>query len=96
MQCFDAVHRATATELARLAQAHFGGSGGATLLADVRMHCDDLVKRHREETLKFMHFMLAMEDPPFTVNDHYFSACRDKYLAQYKSAGKVRSSVSAC
>ncbi|KIP02343.1 hypothetical protein PHLGIDRAFT_298819 [Phlebiopsis gigantea 11061_1 CR5-6] len=88
VQCFDAVHCATTSELGRLARAHFGGARGATLLADVRIHCDDLVKRHREETLKFIRFVLELEDPPFTVNDHYFSACRDKYLAQYKAAGK--------
>lgn len=30
--------------------------------------------------------MLKLEDPPFTLNDHYFAAYRDKYLSRYKEA----------
>lgn len=87
--CFDAIHRATVTEFHALAQKYFGAFGATSLLADVRVLLDDLVEKYRVRTLELVKFQLELEDPPFTVNDHYFSACRDKYLAQYKAASKV-------
>ncbi|KIP02342.1 hypothetical protein PHLGIDRAFT_32230 [Phlebiopsis gigantea 11061_1 CR5-6] len=89
LTCFDTIHRATVAELRSLAQQYFGGFSGTTLLADVRLLVDDLVEKHRLKTLELVKFQLELEDPPFTVNDHYFSACRDNYLAQYKAASKV-------
>ena len=89
VQCFDTIHRATEAEIRDLVHKHFGSVGGAALIADVRMHCDDLIKKHRAEALKFIQMLLKTEDPPFTVNDHYFSACRDRYLAEFKTARKV-------
>lgn len=70
-------------------QRHFGRVGGRALLGDVRLLCDALVERRRLSTRGLIAFQLKLEDPPFTVNDVYFSACRDKFLAQYRAAQKV-------
>lgn len=93
VDCFNTIHKATLAQLRDLSQKHFGYFHGTPLLAEVRMLCDDLVERHRLKTLELIRFQLKLESPPFTVNDHYLSACRDKYLAQYKGA---RSKVGLC
>ena len=89
VQCFDAVHDATAEQLRSLVQKHFNGFSGTTLLGRVHSLCMELVERCRQQTLERLDFLLQMEDPPFTLNDHYFSACREGYLAQYKAARRV-------
>ena len=89
LDCFNAIHKVTQQELRDLAQRRFGGSAGTVLLAEVHMICDELVEKHRLKALELIKFQLQLENPPFTMNDHYFSACRVKYLSQYKSAKKV-------
>ncbi|KIP02346.1 hypothetical protein PHLGIDRAFT_79251, partial [Phlebiopsis gigantea 11061_1 CR5-6] len=90
LECFDAIHAATLTKVHGLARSHFGRYSSTSLLADVLLLCDELVEKFRLKTLELIKFQLKLEESPFTMNDAYFSACKDKYLVQYKAAQKVR------
>ena len=88
-KCFDAIHSATLDAVRALAQKHFGRA--RALLGDVRVLCDALVEQRRAAARELIAFQLKLEDPPFTINDVYFSACRKKFLTQYRAAQKVGS-----
>lgn len=85
-KCFSAVYEAAQYELRLLADKHFGGYGGTPLLEHVRTIVEEQIERSRAKTLDRIQWMLELENPPFTNNDHYFSSYRDKYLVKYKKA----------
>ena len=86
-RCFDEVTAASAEELKGLIKAHFGEF--VALLDCVDVTVDELLERRRKETKERIQWMLALENPPFTNNTHYFSCYRQKYLGKYKEARQV-------
>ena len=87
--CFITVYEATIDELHDLSQKHFGNLIQTPLLDHVNTIIEDQVEKAKSKTVEQMRWMLDLEYPPFTNNDHYFSSYRDKYLAKYKDARKV-------
>lgn len=88
-RCFDAVHAAAAAELRAVVRTHFAGYRGTALMDHVDAMVEGQVERCRVATQERIKWMLALESPPFTNNDHYFTAYREKYLTKYKDARKV-------
>lgn len=48
------------------------------------MLVDNEIEKAGVETLHQIERLMELEKPPFTLNDHYFSAYREKYLTKYK------------
>jgi hypothetical protein len=84
------LNEATLEELHQLVQSHFGSFAGTPLPDHVRMILEEQVGRCREQTLARIQWMLSLEYPPFTENEHYFSSYREKYLAQYRATRQVK------
>ncbi|KAL4246136.1 hypothetical protein ABKN59_008971 [Abortiporus biennis] len=85
-ECFDTIYTATLEELKKSVECHFGQIKSSGLWFNVLSIVEEQVERAREKTQKRINWMLELEDPPFTLNDHYFSIYREKYLAKYKQA----------
>lgn len=51
------------------------------------------MQQHVTQCLKYaeerISWLLAMEDRPFTMNDHYLSDYKDKFLAHYRGAREL-------
>ncbi|KAJ3559507.1 hypothetical protein NM688_g311 [Phlebia brevispora] len=89
-KCFDLVHNATLEEVKDLIDLRFGRY--TTSLPDqIATIMENVIERASEKTRERIEWMLQLEDPPFTLNDHYFSTYREKYLARYKEARKASS-----
>ena len=54
-----------------------------------RVVVDNEVERLTAATVERMNWLIDLEDPPFTTNDHYFTSSREKYLGIYKSQRPV-------
>ena len=88
-KCFSSVHEKTLAVLKKIVARHFGHF--STSLPDhVNAIVEELVQQCRTVTSERIAWMLDLESPPFTVNDHYFSSYREKYLTKYKEARQVR------
>lgn len=87
--CFETVHSATLAELKALAHAHFSRYG-TTLPDAIDIIVEGVIERLQAKVSERLQWMLELENPPFTNNDHYFTAYREKYLTRYKDARKVR------
>ncbi|KAG0692056.1 P-loop containing nucleoside triphosphate hydrolase protein [Suillus ampliporus] len=80
----DAVYNILKKDLSDLVHEHFGkmGRGGAlhSVLMIVYEHLDAATKRAQEK----VDWLLELEKAPTTLNVHYYSDYRDKFLAYYK------------
>lgn len=85
--CFEDVTTASSEEIKLLVKAHFGEF--AALFDCVDVTVEELLNDRRKETDDRIRWMLALENPPFTNNTHYFSEYRQKYLDAYKTARQV-------
>ena len=54
------------------------------------MVLEEQVEKAKAQTTERIQWMLELEDPPFTNNDHYVASYREEYLAQYKAIRQVR------
>ena len=88
-KCFSSVHELTLKVLREVVKAHFGNFN-TPLPTHVAAIVEELVQRCYDATRERIQWMLGLEHPPFTVNDHYFASYRDKYLAKYREARRVR------
>lgn len=88
-RCFFSVHSDALAELKTLVRAHFGQYKTTALMDHVDAMVEGEVEIYRNKTTERIRWMLALENPPFTNNDYYFSSCRDRYLNWYKDARKV-------
>lgn len=68
---------------------HFGHITSTGLYDHVLNIVEDQIERARIRTLERIQWTLDLENPPFTLNDHYYSSYRDKYLSRYKGARSV-------
>lgn len=84
--CFTTIYEATTEGLLHLTEQKFGNFSATPLLDHVRSLVEEQVEKAKLKTVERIHWMLELEYPPFTLNDHYFASYRDKYLARYRSA----------
>ncbi|KIJ13505.1 hypothetical protein PAXINDRAFT_81017 [Paxillus involutus ATCC 200175] len=84
MDLFDSVHAILKADLAKLVDKHFAemGKGNAkqSVLMIVYDHLDEAAARTKER----IEWLLALEQSPTTLNTHYYSDYKDKFLAYYK------------
>ncbi|KIJ13508.1 hypothetical protein PAXINDRAFT_100617 [Paxillus involutus ATCC 200175] len=84
MDLFDSVHAILKADLAKLVDKHFAemGKGNAkqSVLMIVYDHLDEAAARTKER----IEWLLALEQLPTTLNTHYYSDYKDKFLAYYK------------
>ncbi|KAJ3486023.1 hypothetical protein NLI96_g4541 [Meripilus lineatus] len=84
--CFESVHLSASEQLAKLVRKHFGQMVATGLYDHVSSIVEAEIERAREKAKERIKWMLALEYPPFTLNDHYFSSYREKYLTKYRKA----------
>ncbi|KAF8839962.1 hypothetical protein BDN67DRAFT_1011889, partial [Paxillus ammoniavirescens] len=84
MYLFESVHAILKADLAKLVDKHFAemGKGNAkqSVLMIVYDHLDEAATRTKER----IEWLLALEQSPTTLNTHYYSDYKDKFLAYYK------------
>ncbi|KIJ13509.1 hypothetical protein PAXINDRAFT_13626 [Paxillus involutus ATCC 200175] len=84
MDLFDSVHAILKADLAKLVEKHFAemGTERASLLDKMIVydHLDEAATRTKER----IEWLLALEQSPTTLNTHYYSDYKDKFLAYYK------------
>ncbi|TCD67241.1 hypothetical protein EIP91_000370 [Steccherinum ochraceum] len=85
-RCLVTIHEATTGALRQLVSSHFGKFELTGLLDMIQAIVESQVEKSRSQTQDRVEWMLDLEDPPFTLNDHYFSTYRDRYLAKYREA----------
>lgn len=84
-KCFDTIDRGVLQEIAQLVYKHFNQYRKSSLLDQVQSIVVDLVDASRRTTQERIKWLLELENPPFTSNDHYYSAKRDNYLKEYRT-----------
>ncbi|KAL4066187.1 P-loop containing nucleoside triphosphate hydrolase protein [Scleroderma citrinum] len=84
LNLFDVVYDILRADVEQIVDRHFAeiGRGGAkqSVLMTVHDHLDAAASRTKER----IHWLLQLEGSPVTLNTHYFSEYRDKFLAYYK------------
>ncbi|KIJ08216.1 hypothetical protein PAXINDRAFT_89188 [Paxillus involutus ATCC 200175] len=84
MELFDNIHAILKVDLAKLVEEHFAemGKGNAkqSVLMIVYDHLDDAADRTKQR----IEWLLELEQSPTTLNTHYYSDYKDKFLAYYK------------
>ena len=48
------------------------------------------VEKARAKTNERIKWLLELERLPYTLNDHYYTECRYRYLAKYRAIRNVR------
>ncbi|TDL25543.1 hypothetical protein BD410DRAFT_717419 [Rickenella mellea] len=82
--CFATVYKVSEAHVNKLITLKFERFARGGLLDHVRTIVESQFETARESTLKRLDWFMAIESTPFTLNDHYFSSYRQKYLAMYK------------
>ncbi|KIJ63497.1 hypothetical protein HYDPIDRAFT_29303 [Hydnomerulius pinastri MD-312] len=84
LDLFDEVYGILKLDLASLVEGHFEhvGQGNAkrAVLMIVNDHLDEAAARTKEK----IEWLLALEQAPTTLNTHYYSDYKDKFLSYYK------------
>ncbi|KAF7797716.1 hypothetical protein EIP86_008916 [Pleurotus ostreatoroseus] len=84
-KCFSSVYDVTLAALKDCIKTSFG-TFRTSLPDHVHVIVEDLVEQCKTATLARIDWMLQLENPPFTLNDHYFANYREEYLKRYKKA----------
>ncbi|KAH8091801.1 P-loop containing nucleoside triphosphate hydrolase protein [Cristinia sonorae] len=87
--CLASIHEVSSDALHQLVHTHFGKFAMTGLLDMIQAIVETQIEKSRSNTQERLKWMLKLEDPPFTMNDHYFSLYREKYLTKYKEARKI-------
>ncbi|GJE97016.1 P-loop containing nucleoside triphosphate hydrolase protein [Phanerochaete sordida] len=85
-RCVDAVYAALQQTALHLVHTMFGPY--AHLEPKIKRAVEQLIREKLDATMAQTARILRYETAPFTQNDHYLSASKDKFLAMYKSARK--------
>ncbi|KAH7908274.1 P-loop containing nucleoside triphosphate hydrolase protein [Hygrophoropsis aurantiaca] len=84
MHLLDRVHKTLATNLTSVIEEQFStmGRGHVKKLVSnaVTDHLDEAVAITKEK----VHWLLALENRPTTLNEHYYADYKDKFLSYYK------------
>jgi len=82
--CFEVVRAACITCVETLVEHHFGRHTNGGLHEYIRMIVEKEFEIVTENMKSRINWLIRLEEQPFTQNGHYFSSCRDKYLAHFK------------
>jgi len=86
LKCFNDVKDDLRTHLLALVRKHYERYTRGGLEDHVRRIIEIEIDRCDLATKDRIKWLLELEDPPFTKNDHYFASYRENYLAQYKES----------
>ncbi|KAF9234006.1 P-loop containing nucleoside triphosphate hydrolase protein [Melanogaster broomeanus] len=84
MELFDEVYTILKANLAKLVEEHFAHMGKGNAKQSVLMIVYDHLDEAADRTKKKIEWLLDVEQTPTTLNTHYYSDYRDKFLAYYK------------
>ncbi|KAH9937926.1 P-loop containing nucleoside triphosphate hydrolase protein [Epithele typhae] len=84
LRCFRAVEQEFSKFIVLLVHSHF--ERYPSLASIIKPVMVDLAHGCAADTIAQLRFLLRLETTPFTQNDHYFNAYRDKWLAKFKDA----------
>jgi len=85
MDLFDRVYAVLKADVGRLVEKHFAHMGKGTVKQSVLMIVNDHLDRAATRTKLMIEWLLSVEQVPTTLNTHYFSDYRDKFLAYYRA-----------
>ncbi|KAG8941062.1 hypothetical protein FRC03_004895 [Tulasnella sp. 419] len=90
LECFRFIRAAVASHMSELVEEHFGRFARSGLTDTVESIVQKLIEHHEEETIERIRWLIRLEHRPFTQNQHYLSAYRDKYLSKYRGARRQK------
>ncbi|KAF9222329.1 hypothetical protein BS17DRAFT_881158 [Gyrodon lividus] len=84
MDLFDEVYAILKTDLTNLVEDHFANMGKGNAKQSVLMIVYDHLDEAAIRTKQKIEWLLELEKAPTTLNTHYYSDYKDKFLAYYK------------
>ncbi|KAG9308178.1 P-loop containing nucleoside triphosphate hydrolase protein [Chiua virens] len=93
MDFFDEVQAILKADLAKLVDQHFAHMGNGNTNQAIQMVVNDHLDEAAERTKERIQWLLDLEDNPTTLNTHYYSDYKDKFLAYYKACRDERDLV---
>ncbi|KLO09761.1 hypothetical protein SCHPADRAFT_857550 [Schizopora paradoxa] len=82
--CFEEIQAAYVSCVEKLVDHHFGRHTNGGLHEYIRMIVEKEFEIVNENMKNRIAWLIRLEQHPYTQNDHYFSSCRDNYLAHFK------------
>ncbi|KAJ7590318.1 P-loop containing nucleoside triphosphate hydrolase protein [Mycena floridula] len=83
-EAFEEVYQVSKKQLDDIVSKYFDRFTHGGLADFVGSTVDAYLGKLRDETRAKLQWLLELERPPFTLNNHYFSSYRESYLSQYK------------
>ncbi|KIJ13510.1 hypothetical protein PAXINDRAFT_80937 [Paxillus involutus ATCC 200175] len=83
-ELFDNIHAILKADLAQLVEKHFAHMGKGNAKQSVLMIVYDHLDEAAARTKQRIEWLLDLEQSPTTLNTHYYSDYKDKFLAYYK------------
>ncbi|KAG6382183.1 hypothetical protein JVT61DRAFT_833 [Boletus reticuloceps] len=85
MDLFDRVYTILKVDVVQLVEEHFAHMGKGLAKQSVLMIVNDHLDRAAIQTKAKIEWLLSLEQVPTTLNTHYFSDYKDKFLAFYRA-----------
>jgi len=85
MDLFDRVYTILRADVEQLVEQHFAHMGKGTAKQSVLMIVNDHLDRAATRTKSMIEWLHSLEQVPSTLNTHYFSDYKDKFLALYRA-----------
>ncbi|KAF8419805.1 P-loop containing nucleoside triphosphate hydrolase protein [Boletus edulis BED1] len=85
MDLFDRVYTILKVDVDRLVEEHFAHMGKGLAKQSVLMIVNDHLDRAAIQSKAKIEWLLSLEQVPTTLNAHYFSDYKDKFLAFYRA-----------
>ncbi|KAK4705660.1 hypothetical protein P7C70_g541, partial [Phenoliferia sp. Uapishka_3] len=86
IDCLESVRPLVNATVEELIQTHFGRFDGSPLRGKVLTIVDAEVERLFDVARSHIEWLATLDEIPYTQNNHYFSATREKVLTHYKTA----------
>jgi len=83
---FETVNGVLSDFVDELVDKHFGEHRQGGLYQRVMVIVNDVLKQCYDKTLSYIDWLLRLEQSPFTLNGHYFSDYKDKFLSHYRGS----------
>jgi len=85
MDLFDRVYTILKVDIGQLVEEHFAHMGKGLAKQSVLMVVNDHLDRAAIQAKAKIEWLLSLEQVPATLNTHYFSDYKDKFLAFYRA-----------
>ncbi|TCD65552.1 hypothetical protein EIP91_002516 [Steccherinum ochraceum] len=82
---FDAVEKILLLHVKTIISKHFGSFAHGGLQQHAQTVVNDFIKMRSQETMARILWLLELEKNPRTLNGHYYSDYRDKFLGHYRA-----------